>query len=650
MPPAESPAIYRFGDFELDVAAYELRRGAEPVRLERQPMDLLILLVQRRGELVTRAEIVDRLWGKDVFVDVETGVHTAVRKVRQALGDPAGTPAFLETVAGRGYRFVARVDVRSSAAALSSGAAALAVAADSSHRHDEAGTTAGATAPRHRRRVGLVVAALALAAATGGGAWVWLVGPTPVSHVTLAVLPFENLTGDTEREYLADGLTEEVIASFGQLDAERVRVIGRTSTMAYKNTRKSVAEIGQELAADYLVEGSVRAENARLRVTSTLIRVRGQAQVWTASYDREPSSMLALQRELSAAIAEQVRYRLSPDHLEALRRRHTQSAEAYDLYLRGLTFMSQRTPATTRLAIEHFERATVADPHYALAWSALAMAYSSSPVNSDAETARVRAPAREAAQHAIRAAPDLAEAQFAHGYVNWMLEWNWPVAESAFRRAVDLDRRYAQAHLTLGHLLSQTNRHNEAAPYMRRARELDPLSPLTHALSSQVAFQARDYPAAVEHARQAVVVGPDLWIGHVMMGQAYEATGQPTLADRAFVIAARLSGNNSKALSMRAHLLAKTGKRADAMDVLKTLDTASRERYVPPFAFALVHAGLGNRDAMFAWLDRAHAARDIHLMFLTVDSKWDPYRDDPRFAALLSRCNFGREQTSPLGQ
>jgi TolB-like protein/Flp pilus assembly protein TadD len=462
------------------------------------------------------------------------------------------------------------------------------------------------------------------------------------ASVALAVLPFENLTGDPEQEYLADGLTEEAIASLGQIDPGRVRVLSRTSTRGYKGARKSALEIGRELRVDYLVEGSVRAEDTRLRIVSTLIRAHDQSQIWSASYDRAPVGILTLQRELSAAIAEQIRHRLSPEYVAALSRRHTANPEAYDLYLRGLTNANARTPAATRLAIEHFGRATTLDPDYALAWSALANVHAARPINSDADPREAAPHARAAAEQAIRSNPSLAEAQFAFGYVSWMLEWNWPAGEAALRRALELDRSYAMPALALGHYLSQAGRHGEAAPMMRRARELDPRSAMVHALSSQVAFQAQDYPGAIEHGQQAVVVGPDLWIGHVMLGQAYAAAGQPEPALQSLHTAERLSSGNSKALAMRGHLLARIGRRDEALQVLHTLQATSRERYVPPYALALVHAGLGDRDAVFAELDRAYAARDVHLMFLTVDSNWDPYRSDPRFAALLARCDFMR--------
>jgi TolB-like protein/Flp pilus assembly protein TadD len=579
MPVSDARETLRFRDFELDLGAYELRRQGRPVRLERQPMDLLILLVERRRQLVTRGDIIDRLWGKDVFVDVETGVNTVVFKVWQALRDSPDAPAYVETVPGKGYRFIAPVEVVSG--------------------------------PR-----------------------------TAVSRVTLAVLPVENLSGDPEREYLADGLAEDTIASLGQIDPEHVGVIGRTSIMAYKRTTKSLAEIGHELGADYLVEGSLRAENGRLRITSKLIRVGDQVQVWSESYDREPTPLLDLQRELSTVIAQQIRIRLSPERLNALARRHTRNADAYDLYLRGRYFGNQLTPATNKRAVEYYERATALDPEYALAWSGIADAFSASPINSDVPPRQVSHRAREAAERAVRADPDLAETQTSLGYVNFLLDWNWPTAEAAFRRAIAFDPSYSRAHVVLGHVLSQMGRQSEAETAIRRAREVEPLNAMVHAMSSQVAFQGRDYPAAVEHARQAIIVDPEFWIGHVQLGQAYEQLGRSDPAFESLMNAGRFSDGNSKAMSFRGHLLAKLGRVDEARDVLRTLEAVSRDRYVPPHAMALVHASLGERDAVFEWLDRAYEARDVHLIFLPVDPRWDACRADPRFGALLARCGF----------
>jgi TolB-like protein/DNA-binding winged helix-turn-helix (wHTH) protein/Tfp pilus assembly protein PilF len=626
---------FRFRDFELDVAAYELRRQGRPVKLERQPMDLLVLLVERRRQLVPRSEIIDRLWGKDVFVDVETGVNTAISKIRQALRDSSDAPAFVETVPGKGYRFIADVEVVSEAPAVML-------------EPTPVPATAFVPVPEitpasrfHLSNRGRAIAVLAIVAVIGLVAWTRLGGGTSVTRVSLAVLPFQNIGSDPEREYLATGLTEETSASLAQIDPDRLSVKGRTTN--YKGTTKTVAQIGQELSVDYLVESSIRAEGNRVRLTAKLIRVRDQEYVWSQSFEREPTSLLGLQQELSTAIAEQVRMRLSPDRASGFGRRQTQNAAAYDAYLRGRYVESRRTPATNARAIEEYKRAIAIDPDYALAWSSLGFIYAGSTINGDARPLEVGPLARDAAEHALRANPNLAESQFIAGYVNWLLDWKWPAAETAFRRAIELDPSSAAEHRLLGHSLSQAGRQDEAEASMRRARELGSLEPIEYALSAQVAYQGRHYPAAVEYARQAVLMDSTFWIGHVQLAQAYAQTGQTDLAFESLRDAARFSGNNSKALSFSGYLLAKAGRADDAREVLRKMKADSLTRYVPPYAIAFVYAGLGDREAVFEWLDKAYTERDVHLMYLPVDSKWDPYRADPRFEALLARCGFVRK-------
>lgn len=575
-----SPAKFHFNDFEVDAKAYELRQSGKPIKLERRPMDLLLLLLEHRGELVSRAEILERLWGKDVFVDVDLGVNTAIRKIRQVLQDDHRSPKYVETVAGKGYRFIAPV------------------------------MTGVSTAEAVNRRV------------------------------TLAVLPFANLGGDPEREYLAEGMTEEAIAAIGLIDPDHLAVIGRTSVMRYKQTAKSVAEIGNDLNAAYLLEGSVRAEGERLRITARLLSTGDQSQMWSASYDSEPRSILSLQRELSAAIAQQIRLRLLPEGMSALAKRQTENVEAYDLYLRGRYYWNQLTPATTKRALDYYRRATELDPGYALAWSGQADAYSSSPINGDVPPQQVWKLAQDATARAIGAAEDLAEAQTSLGFLNLFLNWNWSVAEAAFRRATELDGNYTLGHRMLGVVLSQLGRHEEASRSMRRARELDPLYAMYYALSALLALFAGDIEAAVDFGRQATVIDPEFWIGHLQLAQAYETAGKTELALEALAHAGRFSGGNSKVVSLRGYIYAKTGRSKEAHEVLNTLEAVARERYVPPYASALVYAGLGAYDSALDHLEKAFEARDVHLIFLPVDPKWNPLRGDARFKQLLARCNF----------
>jgi tetratricopeptide (TPR) repeat protein len=283
------------------------------------------------------------------------------------------------------------------------------------------------------------------------------------------------------------------------------------------------------------------------------------------------------------------------------------------------------------------------NPDYALAWSGLAFTYVATTLNSDGRPLEVGPRARDAAARAILGNPSLAEAQFAVGYVTWLKDWDWMAAEASFRRMISLDPGYATAHRMLGQVLSHTGRHSDAESAMRRTRALEPFAAMSHALSSQVSFQAREYSTAVEHAGRAIQIDATFWIGDMQLGQAYEQMGKTDLALEALADATRFSGGNSKAISLRGYVLARSGRVNEARQVLTILDTVARERYVPPYATALVRAGLGEREAVFEWLEKAYEERDVHLIYLPVDPKWDPYRSDPRFGALLALCGFSRK-------
>lgn len=634
---------YRFGPFRLEGRERRLTRAGEPIALPPRAFDALRLLVSRAGSLVSRQDLLEEVWSGAI---VEEGnVTNTIWVLRRALEEEPQGARYIETIPKAGYRFVAEVfeeELERPAAEAESASAQRAQAggepvaarprvdpAPAGSRDLGRGWTA--------RRAGLL--AIAVAVLVIVAVLLWRREPEPILPTTIAVLPFESI-GDPERRYLADGLTEETIASLGLIGADGLSVIGRRSVMTYRDSARSYAEIGRELGARLLVDGSIRFEGDTMRVNAALISSRDQRQLWSISLDRKPESLLALQRELSMLIAEQVRLTVSAERRSVLERRQTANPEAYDLYLRGHYLWQQLTPATNRQALELFGEATSLDPGYALAWAGTSLVLAVSPINSDVPALAVWERSRQAARRAVAADPELAEAHAALGTVQFFLDWDWSGAERSFRRALELDPSQSFAHRLLGHVLSQGGRQAAAREAMARARLVDPFYAMTHANSSQIAFQARDYQAALAHARQALAVDPRFWIAHVMMGQASEQVGDHETAEESFLAAARLSGGNSKALGFRAHLLARTGREPEARELLAALAGGSSERYVPPYVRALVHAGLGERNAALDALDEAVEARDVHLVFLTVDPRWDPLRDDPGFRAVLGRCGF----------
>jgi TolB-like protein len=568
---------YEFANFRLLTREKQLMCGERAVKLQPKVFDTLVMLVENHGRLVDKDNFLKGLW-PDTFVEEATLAH-CISELRRTLRKESDGAEFIETLAKRGYRFLAPVKI------------------------------IGEPDAQNRAPV-------------------------------LAVLPFENLSPEPEREYLADGLTEEVIAALGQIDPIRLGVIGRTTIMRYKRATKSLEEIGGELKAAFLLESSLRSEGGRIRVTSKLVRASDQVQIWSATYDSEPRSMLAFQRELSTAIAQQIKLRLSPERLDALSRRQAHNPEAYDAYLQGRYYWNLFTPTTTRKAIEFYLRATQLDPNYALAWSGLADAYTSSPIHADARPHDIWEKARRAAEQAVAAEPELAETQTSWGFVKFWLDWDWAEAEAAYRRAIAIDPNYSLVYRLLGIVLGHAgHREEEARLAMERARAIDPLQAMHHALSAQVAFLGRDFSAALEFARQAAVVLTDFWIANLQMAQAYEQLGEDALALEA-LSRGGVGGENSKVVSLRGYILAKMGRVNEAREVLRTLETLARERYMPACAVAMVHTGLGELDGAFAWLERAVEEHDVHLASLPADAKWDRLRGDARFAGILCTCGL----------
>jgi DNA-binding winged helix-turn-helix (wHTH) protein/TolB-like protein len=626
MPDHPSGRPVRFGDFILDVSGYELRRRDRAVRLERLAMDLLLLLVERRGELVTRSQIVERLWGPDVFLEVDASVNTLIRKIRRALRDSVEDPLFIQTVQGKGYRFIAALEN-----------VPLPVDVADPRPAPEARHAGWRRWPKGRAAVAIATGVIIL------GWLAWRLQVPAVSPSVIAVMPFENLSGDAGRDYVTEGLTDETAASLGQIiDPRRVIVLGRTATNPYKGSSKSAAQIGGELGAQYLVFGSVRAEGSQLRVTSNLIRVRGQVQVWSQSweYNRERER---IQQDLGTVVAQQVRLRLVPERLHGLAQRQARNPAAYDHYLRGRSFWNRLTPATTRQAMELYQQATALDPHYAMAWSGIADAWATGPIHSDVPPLEVRDRARQAAANSLEHGDLLAETHTSEAVRQFFLEWDWRRSEASFLRAIELNANYAMAHRNFGVLLSHSGRPEAARTELALARELDREYVMNHALSAMIEFHAGNLDAAIGHARRGIAIEPAFWITHYHLAQVYEQMG---LADRALeelASASPSSNGNSKIPALRGYILAKAGRSAEAREVLANFEQLSATRYLPPYARALVYAGLGDQNLTFHWLEKAFAARDVHLIFLPIDPKWRPYRTDPRFQNLLRRCGFSTD-------
>ena len=467
--------------------------------------------------------------------------------------------------------------------------------------------------------------------------------PTPRESVTLVVLPFHNLSNDPEQEYFSDGLMDETISALGQISPEHLRVVARTSSMAYKRTTKTAGQIGQELRADYLVESSVRRESNRVRISAQLIRVEDEIQVWSGKFDRTTDTILGVQDEIGRAIASQVHGKLLPPQAPVTHR-PTQSPEAYDLYLRGKYYWHAML---VHDAIATFEAAVELDPSSAVSHAGLAWAYSTLPIQGDAEPVEYWQKSRAAAEKAIGFDPHLADAHAAAGWVEFFLGWNWPRAEQSLRRAIGLNPNDAMVRFYLAHLLSNSRRHEEALDMIVSARALDPLSPLMHSFHGQFLFDARRYREAIEPARRSITIEPRFFHGHEVLSRIHLQLGDYQRALEECDQSHELSRGMLFALARKGHVLARMGRVDEAQQVLDRLHAISRERFVAPLMFALVHVGLGNREEALSGLEKAADVRAVHLVLLPTDPMWDGYRDDPRFRAVEAKCGFGGLPEAP---
>jgi TolB-like protein/Tfp pilus assembly protein PilF len=565
------PRILKFGGFELLPSSYELRRGSRPVKLERLAMELLLLLVSRHDIVVSREEIAERLWGKDVYVDAENGVNTAIRKVRRALADSPERPRFIKCVPGKGYRFIAAVVEEQDGKAL------------------------------------------------------------PAKRTRIAVLPFSNYAGDPSEDYFCDGMSEETIAALGTVSPQNLGVIARTSAMTYRNTTKSVSVIGKELEVDYVLEGSIRREGNRVRIAVQLIRVDDQTHVWAENYNRDDTGILSLQAELGRAIAEQVVENI-PGGIAP--RRQTDNPDAFDFYLRGRFYFAQRSRAGVLRAIEFYNHALALDSSYSLANAGLADAYATLPINSDYPTSDCRVIGLPAAQRAVAQDSHSADAYTALAACYFWLTWDWTAAIDAARRAVGLNPSYSLAHFYLAHTFSNLCRHDEAEAEMKIVHELDPYSVFYHAIHGQLLYQAGRHAEAAAMARKAITLNPNSWLGHHILGKILIESGDLDAALAELQQAFELSGGSSEALALKVFALARKGCLDQAKESVEILHQAGRTRYLPPYSLALAYVGLGDDETAFNWLQHAADQDDVRLRFVPVDSRWRELNRDERVRRL----------------
>jgi TolB-like protein/DNA-binding winged helix-turn-helix (wHTH) protein/Flp pilus assembly protein TadD len=628
--------LYRFGPYELD--RNKLRKFGVRLKLERKPLRLLVALLHRAGEVVTRGELHESLWGQGVYVDFDKGLNVAVTKVRVALNDPSEKSKYIETVAGEGYRFVAKVE-RVFASDLGSASErnadieqVLQPPALADDRFQPNGVPQASTSLHNesnwfqKRRAAGVAAVLAgfvlLAVASVKLAY-RLRAPAqgPATEIMLVVLPFENLSGDPSLEYLSDGVTEELSEQLGNLNPQRLGVIGRTSAMTYKHSFRTIRQIGKELGVGYVLEGSVRQEGKKVRVTAQLVRVSDQAHVWAADYDRDIRGLVQLEDDVAHQITSQVGVSVALGAPKKLNH-HNPDPEAHQAYLLGRYYWNKRTPAGYRAGEQYFRRASEMDPQYAAAYAGLAESLSATPE------------AKAAALKAIDLDPTSGEARTALGFVELFREVDVPAAESSLQAAIQLDPNYATAHHWYAGVLEATGRLPEATAELRKAIALDPLSLIIRSALAHVLSLSGQQDAALAEIKSVFDMDPHFPKAHEVLGGIYERKGMYKEAVHEFQLSLEDSGEKEE-LGAIGYVYAISGNKQAAWDVLAHLQELNHQSGAFAIDIALVNIGLSRKEDAIAWLQKASLKPDDGWLSLRADPNFDPLRSDPRFQALL---------------
>jgi TolB-like protein/DNA-binding winged helix-turn-helix (wHTH) protein/Flp pilus assembly protein TadD len=575
----DAQRLLRFESFELDVRSRELRKGKQRIRLQEQPFEILRLMLERPGDVVTREELARHLWPKGTFVDFEHSLNAAVKRLRAALGDDADNPRFVETLPRRGYRFIASL------------------------------------------RDGETVVMLPVMADF---------------NARLAVLPFANLSGDPGQEYFSDGLTEEMILQLGRLCRGRIAVISRSSSNVFKGSSRRAREIGEVLRADYLLEGSVRREADRVRITAQLVETRGEAHMWTDVYERSLTDCLSVQAEVAARIAQSLALELLPE--QPVQPSH--DAAAYQTYLKGRYYWGLPGDQGFPQAIDYFQQACEADPAFAAAHADLARTHTARAEYYNVVPRMALETARPIAERALELDPHLAHAHLAVANIRAMLDWDWEAAEAGFRQAIALNPSSDGAHRWYGILLGGLGRLSEAVREVQHARELDPLCLVTGTSDAWTRYIASDYETAIDLCRYVMDMQRHFTPAWRILGASLVQMGRVAEGVAELEAAAAIASTDPVLLAWLAHAKAICGECGVARTILGGLERMRRERFVPAYHLAVAHVGLGDADEAFRQLDVACEERDPSLINLNRDPRFDPIRSDARFAGLLDRVHL----------
>ena len=621
------PSTIRFGIFEVDLTSGELRKQGVRIRLQEQPFRALITLIEHPREVVTRDELRKRLWPGGIVVDFESGLNKAINRVREALGDDADNPRFIETLPQRGYRFLVQVETSAPAELPLPAPAPAIVPADVSR------------APGRRRLLAIAGALLSVPIVAVGYR---LLGSRQRPIGSIAVLPLENLSGNPAQEYFSDGLTDELIGEIARIGS--LRVISRTSVMQYKGgARKSLPAIARELNVDAILEGTVVQSGKSVRITAQLIRAQDDRHIWSEKYERDVTDVLAVQSEVARAVAGQIQTRLTPAEQKYLTRTRRVNPEAFEAFLKGTIALQKGIPGLSK-SIEFFQRAIQIDPSQAEFHAGLAEALCYVGIFGFRPSAETYPEARVAALKALALDESNAGAHNALADVKKGYDWDLAGAEVEYQRALRLNPSHLLTHLWYAESLTRMRRYDEALEESERALALDPVSPNSRGNRAMLLFRARRYDEAIRAGQQALDIDPTFINALWWQGLSYAGKGD---FSKSVACLNRAIAMNDGPLfrSLLAHVYGRAGEKAKALAILQQIIAMSSQRYVSPVDFAVIYAGLGDADSAFRWLEKAYETRATRLGELA-SMYFDSLHSDPRYADLMRRTGLPLEASA----
>lgn len=634
----EAP-IYEFDDLRIDPARRLLLRRGEPVPLTPRVFDTLLYFVRHHGRVLDKEELMRAIW-PDVIVE-ENNLNQNVSALRRALGESSRENRFIVTVPGRGYRFASDVKISAGSASDRDAGQTIVDSDEAMMATPMASGRVPSDAIRPLGRWNAYSRAALIAVVILAVVSIWFAvwrgrkqNQAPPVRI-IAILPFKPLILANRDESLEIGMADTLIARLSRIHDLTVNPL--SAVRKYGGQDQNPFTAGRELGVEAVLDGSIQRWGDRIRVTARLVRVSDQRQLWAGHFDEQARDIFAVQDSISEKVTRELALELTGEEKKRIAKRDTDDSKAYELYLKGRLLLAQSRFDSINKAVGFLEEAIRRDPNYALAYAGLADCYERLPVSSDVRSRDAFPQAKQAALKALQIDGESFEAHASLGWIALWYDWDWKGSEHEFRRALDVNPNYTFARAGYAHLLSDLSRNKEALNQIDQALKRDPISVLAGTLKGHFLYQARQYPEAIDQLLSTLELEPSFWVAQITLGKTYERAGRYKEALETFRKAGDLSGASSEPLSLSGYVYAVSGRRADAESTLRQLEALSKRRYVPPWYIALVYQGLGNSAEALRWLERAYDERDVHMVFLCADPKWDSMRRDPGFISLVKR-------------